>query len=101
MTGPYRFLEDIMRAFLVRGLIAIAGLLIGLGLYAQPALAQPETITIAAANRVARKRRKGVNRPSACNVRQSSHSGRLAGSVNAAAKAGDRGVDECASVLAV
>ena len=39
-----------MRAFIVRGLIAIAGLLIGLGLYAQPALAQPETITIAAAN---------------------------------------------------
>jgi len=37
-------------AFRVRGLIAIVGLLIGLGLTAQPAQAQPETITIAAAN---------------------------------------------------
>ncbi len=39
-----------MKALRIRGLIAIAGLLIGLGLYAQPAQAQPETITIAAAN---------------------------------------------------
>ena len=40
-----------MRAFRVRGLIAILGLfLAGLGLNAQPAQAQPETITIAAAN---------------------------------------------------
>ena len=39
-----------MSALRVRGLIAIVGLLVGLGLNAQPAQAQPETITIAAAN---------------------------------------------------
>lgn len=50
MADHYRFLEDIMRALRVRGVIAIAGLLIGLGLLAQPVQAQPETITIAAAN---------------------------------------------------
>lgn len=37
-------------AFRLRGIIAIVGLLIGLGLNTQPAQAQPETITIAAAN---------------------------------------------------
>ena len=37
-------------AFRIRGLIAIVGFLISLGLTAQPALAQPDTITIAAAN---------------------------------------------------
>lgn len=50
MADHYRFLEDIMGALRVRGVIAIAGLLIGLGLLAQPVQAQPETITIAAAN---------------------------------------------------
>ncbi|MCE7977492.1 MAG: molybdate ABC transporter substrate-binding protein [Nitrospira sp. NTP1] len=50
MTSHHRFLEDIMSALRVRGLIAIVGLLVGLGLNAQPAQAQPETITIAAAN---------------------------------------------------
>ena len=50
MADHYRFLEDIMSALRVRGLIAIVGLLVGLGLNAQPAQAQPETITIAAAN---------------------------------------------------
>lgn len=37
-------------AFRLRGIIAIVGLLSGLGLNTQPAQAQPETITIAAAN---------------------------------------------------
>lgn len=50
MADHYRFLEDIMRALRVKGVIAIVGLLIGLGLLAQPVQAQPETITIAAAN---------------------------------------------------